>query len=226
MSEPRRFDPSYREEVTLRDGTRAELRLVTPDDKHLFTEGFARLSSQSRYLRFFTGKPSLSESELRYLTELDGENHLAIGAVSRDEEGREIPLGVVRFVRLPSEPEVAELAVTVIDDMQRKGLGRVLCERIARAARERGIVRVRAEILPSNAAMLGLMRDLAHGVQHEEDGCVVVDFELPELAHDEPPNNLIGQLLALAGKGLILVRRVLGVNEPRESGSGEKKDLI
>src|SRR5215813_10393760 len=143
---PRRFDADYREKVVLKGGTEVVLRLVRPDDKPLFVAGFARLSPESRYFRFFTGKDHLTDAELRYLTELDGENHLAIGALGPDGQGA----GVARFIRLAQEPEVAELAVTVVDSMQRKGLGRILSERLMAAARERGVKRLRAEILAEN----------------------------------------------------------------------------
>jgi GNAT superfamily N-acetyltransferase len=208
MTAPRRFDASYREELTLRDGTHVELRLVRPSDKPLFTEGFSRLSPASRYLRFFTSKESLTEGELRYLTEVDGEDHLAIGA-STIVNGRELGLGVARFVRLAAEPEVAELAVTVVDAAQHKGLGKALSVRAIEAARERGIRRCRAEILASNAAVLSLIRELPIAVQHEEDGCVVVDLMLPEAssAAAPTPRGLVDQLLALAARGLIAVRR-------------------
>jgi len=200
-----KFDATYEEEAVLRDGTKVVLRLVRPDDKPLFVEGFTHLSPQSRYLRFFTGKDQLSERELSYLTELDGLNHLAIGAIAG---GR--GLGVARFVRLRDEPDVAELAVTVIHDLQRRGLGRLLSDRVVKAARERGVRRIRAEILPSNAAMLGLVKEMAATVRHEEDSALVVDFELPPpVPAVTAPPTLVQQLLQMVASGLIAVRRAM-----------------
>src|SRR5262249_26789271 len=108
--EPRRFDASYRETLELRDGSTVELRPIRPEDKPIFLDGFARLTPESRYLRFFTGKDHLTDAELAYLTEVDGERHFALGAIAPDGRGA----GVARFVRLEDEPDVAELAVTVV----------------------------------------------------------------------------------------------------------------
>src|SRR5262249_20362804 len=126
----------------------------------LLIEGFARLSPQSRYLRFFGPKDRLSDAELSYLTELDGVNHFAIGALAAGE-WPERGIGIGRFVRLTTEPTVAELAITIVDAEQRKGRGSALCARLVEAARERGIRRFRAEIMPSNAGMHALLRSQA-----------------------------------------------------------------
>lgn len=171
-----RFNKSYRELVALEDGTNVELRLVRPEDKALFVAGFAQLSTEARYLRFFTGKDHLSKSELEYFTEMDGERHFAIGAV-----GPEGGVGVARFIRLDDEPDVAEFAVTIIDDMQRKGLGRVLYERLIAAARERGIKHLRGLILRQNRGMLALVEN--QGATRELDGdALIVDLPVHEVA--------------------------------------------
>ncbi len=81
LTTPRFFCDDYEELTELRDGTKVLLRLVRPSDKQLLLRGFEQLSARSRYLRFLTPKAVLTEEELRYLTELDGEDHFAIGAV-------------------------------------------------------------------------------------------------------------------------------------------------
>ncbi|HTJ41148.1 MAG TPA: GNAT family N-acetyltransferase, partial [Kofleriaceae bacterium] len=131
------------------------LRLVRPADKELLARGFARLSPHSRYLRFFTPKSALTDDELRYLTECDHLRHLAIGATTADEHDG---LGVARFIALDGEPGVADAAIAVIDDMHGKGLGSLLFERLVAAARERGITRVRCDVLGSNTAMQEFLR--------------------------------------------------------------------
>ena len=88
--EQRHFDANYLETAELRDGTVVHLRLVRAEDKQLLRDGFDRLSADSRYRRFFTPKTHLTDDELRYLTELDGESHLAIGAGTYDEHGAEV----------------------------------------------------------------------------------------------------------------------------------------
>src|SRR5207244_92171 len=109
--------------------------------------GFAGLSAESRYRRFFSAKDRLSEAELRYLTEVDGVDHFALGAL-HDGEGA----GVARFVRLRDRPDTAEAAIVVVDERQGCGLGRLLLTRLTEAARERGITRFRSDVLARNQA--------------------------------------------------------------------------
>src|SRR5262245_5696627 len=108
----RRFTIDYREDHALRDGTPIVLRLLRPEDKWLLADGLARMSPESRFRRFFTHRDHLSAHELAYLTEIDQERHFALGAVRLDD-GREVGLGVARFVVLPDEGEAraAEAAI-------------------------------------------------------------------------------------------------------------------
>jgi GNAT superfamily N-acetyltransferase len=206
---PYRFDADYREDATLGDGTPVLLRLVRPADAALLAAGFARLSPESRYRRFFTDKATLSESELRYLTDVDGERHFAIGARRRDrgDEG----VGIARFVRLEDQPGVAEPAVAVVDEAQGKGLGRLLLSRLIAAAKERGVERFRFEVLATNAAMRNLLAELAPGSHESADGStVVVEAVLADLADGAPPQpstNPLYRLLTLIASGLLLVRQ-------------------
>jgi GNAT superfamily N-acetyltransferase len=184
------FDESYREDVVLWGETRIRVRLVRPSDKKRFVEGFERLSPRSRYLRFLRGKGTLSASELRYLTELDLVNHVALGAVRLSRFGREGDgVGVARFVRLPEEPEVAEFAVTVVDAMQGLGIGRLLIRRLAAAAMERGIVWFRCWLLPENERMRDVLALVAPSVAFRTDGSSLrAEFCLSAVknAHGEP----------------------------------------
>ena len=152
-----KYDQPYRENVTLADGRVATLRLLSPADKDLLQQGFEGLYDDSRYRRFFNGKEHLSEKELRYLTEVDGEDHFAVGAVETGPDGGERGLGVARFVRFRGEDTVAEPAITVIDEAQSLGLGGVLLQRLVEAACERGVTRFRAELLSGNAPICHLL---------------------------------------------------------------------
>jgi GNAT superfamily N-acetyltransferase len=218
----RHFDAAYREQVTLADGGEVELRLVRPEDKELFTRGLDRLSPQSRYLRFFSPKLRFTPAELRYLTELDHETHLAIGAQRIGADGKHEGLGVARFVRLPDDPSIAEPAVAVVDDMQGKGLGRILLSRLVAAARERGVRTFRSEVLAENVAMRQLLEDLAPGRVREHDGgtSLVLEMQLPEVPPGAPPHaeltGVLPRLLALAAEGLVRVAHVLRRIEPDE----------
>jgi GNAT superfamily N-acetyltransferase len=152
----RRFDGDWAERVRLADGGSVELRLMRPKDEGLLRAGFEALSEQSRYRRFLSPKPRLTDSELRYFTRVDGERHVAIGA-SRRRRGRVEGLGVARFVRLPDRPDVAEPAITVADSAQGLGLGTALMARLFAAARERGVRAFEFYALPDNGPLSRLL---------------------------------------------------------------------
>ncbi|HEY6910671.1 MAG TPA: hypothetical protein VI356_14935, partial [Myxococcales bacterium] len=125
--------PDFREDHVLRDGTQVTLRHIRPDDAAELKRGLERLSPASRYRRFLSLVSELTDEQVKYLTCVDGQDHVAIVAATRvpGVEG-EVGLGVARVVRVPGNPEVAEAAITVVDDAQGKGLGRILALALAR----------------------------------------------------------------------------------------------
>lgn len=143
-------------EATLEDGRPLLFRLIRPDDKDLLLAGFQRLSDHSRYERFFTHLESLSAEQLRYLTEVDHKNHSAWIAIA-ETNASPVGAGVGRWVRLKDDPECAEVAVTVVDEFQRRGLGRTLLYLCATSALEHGIRAFRAWVLGSNHATLTML---------------------------------------------------------------------
>lgn len=167
-----RFGPDYREPVVLQDGRPAQLLSLRPEHAPELLEGFARLSPRSRYYRFFGAKRTIGPEELRALTALDGCDRYAIAAVVRTLRGWE-GAAIGRLVRAPDDADAAEFAITVLDEYQRKGLGRLLLDRLTSAARERGYTRLRGEVLADNRAMLGLLRDAAPGLVTELHGATV-----------------------------------------------------
>src|SRR5262249_43108134 len=98
-----------------------------------------------------------------------GMDHFALGAVVEHADGHEEGVGVARFVRLADNPLAAEPAVTVVDDFQRIGLGRLLFDRLLCAAAERGVHELRALVLAENKPMLALLSKLGPGVKHGID---------------------------------------------------------
>jgi GNAT superfamily N-acetyltransferase len=206
-----RFDADYREEAVLLDGTQVVLRLMRPEDKELLVEGLARLSLQTRYRRFLEPKLNLSPAELKYLTEIDGVDHFAIGAVLERPGQPETGLGIARFVRLPGEETVAEPAIVVVDEFQRRGLGGILLQRLVAAARERGIRAFRALVLAENAPIQALIRDHVPGAAQfiGEDGMTVEVplSEAPEMAAGGEGGafSLFERLLALTAGGVLVV---------------------
>ncbi len=142
--------------VTLRDRSRVTVRPIRPDDAEPLRAGFERLSEESRYRRFLSPMYKLSEPMLRYLTEVDHHDHEALIAVVADGT----VVGVARSVRSRSDPQVAEVAVTVADDWQGRGLGTALLGLLADRARGEGIRCFSALMLDTNRDMLDLFEDL------------------------------------------------------------------
>jgi len=138
--------------VTLRDGSQVLVRPIRPDDKQALVEALARLSPESRYRRFLRPVTSLSERELKYLTEIDYTSHFAW--VAADPEGKS-GLGVARYVRDSKDPEVAEPAIVIVDDYQGKGLGTILVRLLVATALENGIKVFRSWVLGENREVLG-----------------------------------------------------------------------
>ena len=144
----------------------------------MLAKGLALLSDESRRRRFLGAKPRLTDAELRYLTEIDGETHFALVAVQADHLDRVV--GVARYVRSATDPVIADAAIVVGDPWQRQGLGRRLAIMMADAARERGIERFSATMLSDNPAALALMGTLTRRLEHggHADGVREVVAEL------------------------------------------------
>jgi ribosomal protein S18 acetylase RimI-like enzyme len=185
------FTGDYAERVTLRNGTPVTIRLVVRDDMDTLRRGFERWSPASRYARFLVPKQRLSDDELRYLCDVDQENHFALGAILEpaDGSGESVGLAIARFIRLPAvegEPITAEAAIAVADEAQGQGLGRMLFMRLVAAASERGIERFRCEVLASNQTMQTLIDDIAPEHSTAGDGGVLtIDFALPHASATE-----------------------------------------
>jgi RimJ/RimL family protein N-acetyltransferase len=162
--------------LRLDDGTDVALRPFHPGDGGLLEAGFARLSAQSRYRRFLAPMPQLSDSMLAFLTSVDGVNHRAWGAVV-DEPAGPVGAGVVRWVRTKADPVVADLAVTVIDDYQGRGLGGLLLDVAVLDAFALGVERFEGLVLAEN---LSSRRMLARGgATFRLDGGGVLAYTLP-----------------------------------------------
>jgi GNAT superfamily N-acetyltransferase len=135
------------------------IRPIRADDKCLLEFELQGLSERSVQRRFLAPKPRYTRSELRYLTEVDGWNHMALVAESPIRFGRRI-LGVARYVRDRDDPAKAEVAIEVVDDFQGRGLGTLLVEELGRRARMRGITRFAATMGSDNIPAQRLFRRL------------------------------------------------------------------
>jgi RimJ/RimL family protein N-acetyltransferase len=156
----------------LPDGVPVVIRPIRPDDKGMLSDGLRRLSPQSAQRRFLTPKRSFSRAELRYLTEVDGRNHVALVAEYPCYPSRRL-IAVGRFVIDQANPAAAEIAVTVADDWQGRGLGSVLGKHLAHLARNRDVKRFTATMASENTPAHKLMAKLTeHLEQHHVGGGV------------------------------------------------------
>ena len=184
----------------LRDGTPVHIRPIEPEDREAILEGFEALSEESRYRRFFSPVPRLTASQLTYLTEVDHHNHEALIARSEERE----PMGVARYVRVDPESDAAEVAVTVVDRWQGRGLGTLLLERLAERARDEGIGRFTATALATNNDIIDLLKNLGTAeTTPAAGGLVEMRVALPPETHAESP---LRGMLRKAAAGRLWVR--------------------
>lgn len=141
-------------EMPLPDGSVVTLSPVLKTDREFFEKGLEEMSLESRFSRFGQGVSSLSEHELDYLTDVDQRHHVAWGAAIEDEVA-----GVGRYI-VEDDGLCAEVAVTVLDSMQRRGVGRCLFTALAAVARADGLHELCFEALADNEAVMSLVREI------------------------------------------------------------------
>jgi RimJ/RimL family protein N-acetyltransferase len=144
---------------------------------------------------------------LTYLTSVDQRDHVAIGAsVESPDLKTERGVGVARFVRLEGSRDTAEAAITVVDDMQRKGVGTVLLVELLRAAKARGIRTIRAEVLADNDTMrMILERAGATKVPAESgEGTIAYDLSIDDARSAEKPAPSFFEVLRGAAETMAL----------------------
>ncbi|CAN5828657.1 hypothetical protein BH09VER1_BH09VER1_42230 [soil metagenome] len=158
----------------LHDGTPATTRLIQPDDAPSLQRGLERLSETSNAYRFLHYRGRFTEADLHYLTHCDFIDHIAVILAIRNEHGLEIDqVGVARCIRSKTDPNLAEVAIVLVDEWQRLGGGRALISYLARLAWVADVRRWQAISFPDNVAILRLLstvgtemsrRPFGHGV--------------------------------------------------------------
>lgn len=149
------FHPELRHTFEL-GGIKFNIASLTPLDRAHIQAGLKLLSHESVRNRFMGSKKEFTEKELDYFTSVDGINHYAIGV--EEAEGQHRGVGVIRMVRSGTVATEAEVAVTIIDEYQRIGLGSLLLDLLCLAARERGIDTFSFTFLPTNEGIVKLIR--------------------------------------------------------------------
>src|SRR3954453_3643013 len=151
--------------LTLGDGSTIVIRPIQADDRGLLARMFDRLSDEGRRGRFRGRVESLTEEDLDYLTDVDQYRHDALVAV--DAQSHEA-VGVARYVRLPGRRELAEVAVEVVDEWQRRGVATALLVELTERARAAGVQEYSAIVAPDNQVMNDVLERL--GAEPVRDG--------------------------------------------------------
>jgi RimJ/RimL family protein N-acetyltransferase len=191
--------PAEAKHVVVADGLELLLRPLRPDDKRRLAQAFDHLSPRTRYRRFFAPLESLSQQDLRYLTEVDHHDHEAIAAVN-PENG--MIVGVARYVR-SDDPTEAEVAVVVGDPWQGHGVATALLQELVGRARAEGIDHFVALVLSDNSEALDLFRQLAPGGSHTRrsaSGHTELVMALPD--PERIGDSTLGRALRAAAGGL------------------------
>jgi len=163
----------WQADVVLSDGGTVRIRPIRPDDHDRILALYEQLSDDSLYLRFFSPVSAPTAGQLERLTEIDYDVHVAVVA----ELGEEL-VALARYDRDPDAAS-AEVAFTVRDDQQGRGLGMLLLEHLAAIAREHGITRFHASTLPTNRKMISVFRDAGFEVERSlAEGVIEVSFPI------------------------------------------------
>jgi acyl-CoA synthetase (NDP forming)/RimJ/RimL family protein N-acetyltransferase len=178
------YPDHWEADVVLADGGTAHLRPIRPADAESLRAFYSRLSAESIYYRFFSPRPRLSDRDVAHFTGVDYRDRVALIATIGDDM-----VAVARYDRLARDEQgsVAEVAFLVEDGHQGRGLGSVMLEHVAAAARERGVGRFVAHVLPDNRRMTKVFRDVGYRArQRFEDGLIqlVLDLEPTETSRE------------------------------------------
>jgi acyl-CoA synthetase (NDP forming)/RimJ/RimL family protein N-acetyltransferase len=172
---PDAADPALRSaDVLLSDGSTARVRPIQPSDADAIVALHSRFSERTRYLRYFSPYPRIPPRDLERFVNVDHHDREAFVMELNDEL-----IAVGRYERLGPDAEDAEVAFVVEDAHQGRGVGSVLLEHLAAAAREEGLTRFVAEVLPVNGAMLRVFADAGYQLARQyADGVVHLSFPI------------------------------------------------
>jgi acyl-CoA synthetase (NDP forming)/RimJ/RimL family protein N-acetyltransferase len=160
-------------DVVLSDGETVHVRAITPADAEALGTFHERQSPDSKYRRFFSAKPTLTDAELEHFTRIDMHDRVALVVERRGEL-----IAWASYERWPGRDD-AEAAFMVDDQLQGRGIATLLLEHLAAIARTNGIRRFTAEVLADNRPMLAVFARAGWPIQrHFDSGVIDVDFDL------------------------------------------------
>ncbi|MFX0134010.1 MAG: GNAT family N-acetyltransferase [Candidatus Hodarchaeota archaeon] len=172
---PYEYPKKFEKYIKLRDGTRILFRPIKPSDADIWVELYNSLSSNTKYLRFFTNMPTPNQKMIDKYTKIDYINNFAIIAIY-NENGKDKMVGVVRYGLDPPDSNSAELAVVVADKWQGRGLGTQMLIYMLRVMQKRGVKKVKGDVFLRNDKMMQLMgesgfnfiKEDSYGIRHFE----------------------------------------------------------
>ncbi len=166
------YPAEYELDTVLADGDVIQVRPIKPDDADQLIAFHGRLSTQSRYFRFFRVKDTLERAEAEFFSNVDYQDRMALVAL---DDG--LIVGVARYDRVSGEPTVAEVAFVVDDAHQGKGIASELLALLTNYARQTGVTAFRAFVLPENLQMMRVFRNSGYRLSRTLDaGVFTVDF--------------------------------------------------
>ncbi|UCH13318.1 MAG: GNAT family N-acetyltransferase [Bacteroidales bacterium] len=167
----------YIHKTTLKNGITVLIRFLRQTDRVYIEKGYKELSYKSQYFRFISPPDSLSDKDLKYLTEIDNDNHVAMIAFVLEKQLKH-PVGVARYIKLIDNPCSAEFAITVLDSYQNKGLGTIFFNLLIDHARRNNINNLTGYILSENLPMLKIVKHHNIHIRKEEGALLRVDIPL------------------------------------------------
>jgi len=171
-SPPAAYPAQWEADVVLRDGSVAHVRPIRPEDADGVRRFHAGQSAESIYLRFFAPLKQLSDRDVARFTEVDYHERVALVATVHDDI-----IGIARYDSI--DATTAEVAFNISDAYQGRGVGSVLLEHLSAIAREEGVRRFVADVLPQNRKMISVFTEAGYEVSHHyDDGVIAVSFTI------------------------------------------------
>ena len=163
----------------LADGTLIGTGLVVPEDSERLLKGYNKLSLKTKMFRFHYGKDKLSDYEKDYLVNVDNYNHLAIGAIDLNKS-HDVGIALIRYIRDKNDPTKAEVALTVIDEYQNKGIGTHLYNEMLEYACKNGIKVLVNCVLKENIPLLNILEKIGGVIKDRSGNQYMIEVKLPE----------------------------------------------
>lgn len=163
--------------LTLPNGEEVHIRMLLPSDRDTLLDAFHKLSDETKRLRFFQVNEELSDKELDYLLNIDNTNHVAYCAYTIKDS---IPngIGVVRYIRSVKNPEIAEVAITIVDEYHGKGIGKELIKKITQHARKEGITTYVANAFYFNNIILKMISKFPYKITGSDEGILTIKVDI------------------------------------------------